>query len=65
MIDQLVPLGELGVLVGIFRRLGQLRDDTDTNERAISKLRNQIGALKSRVSSIESEAGTRPTRRGD
>lgn len=65
MIDQIIPLGELGVLVGIFRRLGQLRDDTDSNERAIGKLRNQIGALKSRVASIENDAGTRAARSGD
>lgn len=49
MIEQLIPLGELGVLLGIWKRLGDLRQDTDRNEERIGKIRDRLESIEKRV----------------
>lgn len=58
MIDQLVPLGELGVMLAIWKRLGDLRHDTNRNQRLITK-------LKQRVEQLEQLIPRRDRRRAD
>lgn len=53
MIEQLIPLGEIGVLMAIYQRLGRLRTDTDQNGNRIGKNRERIDRLKERLKDLE------------
>lgn len=46
MIEQLIPLGELGILFGIYQRIGQLRHDTDKNNERIDRLKKRLKGLE-------------------
>ena len=59
MIDQLIPLGELGVLLGIWKRLGDLRQDTDRNDRRIDQLKKRVKRLEQLVRKRRKPAAAR------
>lgn len=43
--EQLIPLVESGLLLGIYRQIGKLRDDTNKNSSRIDKNDSRIERL--------------------